>query len=549
MDLTKVNFCSLPSTANCVKYSDSGAAHTNTQVSEQCFSSMSQASSSSAVFVGVNLTSSGVNTAAVTDQGTIIAESSAPFVGKTAGSSSTKQQFEEDPEIWWNATRMALGHLVAQLQKNTNPSQLKAISVSGNPGTLVIVDRKGDPIAPAILAEDTRASDYVQSLNIYGREHCTKQGFMFRTEDPLAKIAWFKDHNPKLYEDARFVHQADFIVGRLKGLPDVTEFSFAARTGCDLIDECWPDWLDYDMYLSVRDRLPLLMHLGEKAGTVSEKASVATGLPSGMAIVMGATTVTATFLASGARKEGDFHTILDKHLSISGISTTMMRSSQDHIRVNKFPGRRWSFSVTSRTGTEWISTWFSEGSFAELEPAAADKLPSSFLAYPNVSREETFPFISNSAEGFITPATEDRGVQFASCLQGTALFERFCYQRLNRLTGTTETLGDIYSGGQWSVSDVWMQCRADVTGRINRRMKGLSSAVFGTAMIAALGTTFSSVEDVAEAMLAVDAAFFPNPGKHSQYLELYTEFCDLMEDQGYGAGMASGIRSGVKSSF
>ena len=502
-----------------------------------------ETSSSSAIFVGVNLTSDRVNTAAVTDTGTVVAEASAFFAHSGVSHAGPKGHFlEEDPEIWWDATRMALGHLVAQLQKATAPSQLKAICISAAPGTLVIVDRRGNPIAPAILAEDTRAADYVPSLNIHGREHCRRQGFMFRAEDPLAKIAWYKDHNPKLYEDARFVHQADFILGRLKGIPDITEFSFAARTGCDVIDECWPDWLDYDMYLSVRDRLPMLMHLGEKAGSISAKASSETGLPRGMTIVLGTTTVTAAFLASGARREGDFHTVLGRQLSISGISSAMIRSSHDHVRVNKLPNRKWSFSVHSQTGTDWITTWFSEGTFAELEPTVADKLPNIYLAYPNVSKEETFPFISNSAEGFITPASEDRAIQFASCIQGTALFERFCYQKLARMSGMSETSGDMYAGGEWSASDVWMQCRADVTGKFNRRMKGMSNPVLGTAMIAALGTEFQSLEDVADSMLSVEASFAPNPEKHSQYTELFGRFCDLMEDQGYTSGISGGVR-------
>ena len=495
---------------------------------------MSQATSPSAVFIGVNLTSDRVDAIAATEQGEVLAESSAPLVRKRTG--NTKGGFlEEDAESWWNATRMALGHLVSQLQKDTSPNQLKAIAVSGEPGDLVIVNRQGNPVMPAILAEDTRAFDYVKTLNMYGRDHCNKLGFQFRAEDPLAKIAWLKDNDPKLYEDACFIHQADFIVGRLKGLPDVTEFSFAARTGCDSIDGCWPDWIDYDMFLSARDRLPLLMHLGEKVGTISDKASAATGLPKGMAVVMGTSSVTAAFLASGARKEGDLHTILAKQLSITGISSAMIRSPQDQIRVNKLPNRKWTFSVNSQTGTGWITAWFPEGTFAELEPASANQLPCKYLAYPNVAKEETFPFVSSSAGGFITPATEDRKIQFVSCLQGTALFERYCYQKLNRLAGTTETPGDIYTGGEWSSSDVWMQCRADVTGRINRRMRGRSSAAFGSAMIAALGSAFQSLEDVADAMLAVDATFFPNPQTHTQYTELYAHFCDLMSEQGHAA--------------
>jgi sugar (pentulose or hexulose) kinase len=297
------------------------------------------------------------------------------------------------------------------------------------------------------------------------------------------------------------------------------------------------------MYLSVRDRLPLLMHLGDKVGTISAKASAETGLPTGMTIVMGTTSVTAAFLASGARKEGDFHTVLSKHLSISGISATMIRSPQDQIRVNKLPGHKWTFSVNSRTGTEWLAAWFSEGTFTELEPLVENKLPNKHMAYPNVAKEESFPFATNSAEGFITPATEDRTEQFASCLQGTAFFEQLCYQKLSWLAGIHGSQGDLYTSGEYSTSDVWMQCRADVTGRINRRMRGQSSAAFGTAMIAALGSEFHSLEDVANAMLAIDATFFPNPEAHSHYAELYSKFCDLMEEQGYGS---AGMRSNIK---
>jgi ribulose kinase len=79
-----------------------------------------------------------------------------------------------------------------------------------------------------------------------------------------------------------------------------------------------------------------------------------------------------------------------------------------------------------------------------------------------------------------------------------------------------------------------MQCRADVMGKVNCRMKGKATAAFGAAMIAALGSTFNnSIEDVASAMVAVEGTFFPDLEKHVRYSELYQNFCALMEDQGY----------------
>ncbi|MDR2706450.1 MAG: FGGY-family carbohydrate kinase [Planctomycetaceae bacterium] len=494
---------------------------------------MSQILTHDAVFIGVHLAADCTRVSAVTEHGTILAETKSPY-SATSSPNTVKGQLELNPEIWWDATRQALGQMVNQLRtKVAGPTQLKAIAVCSNPGAILTVDRKGNALFPAILAEDSRGIDYVKSLNYHGQEHCTKMGFQFLAVSPLAKIAWIKENQPELYENAYFVHQADYIIGKLKGIPDVTEYSLAMKTGCDMIDECWPDWLDYDMHLGVRERLPRLVPLGEKVGTVSQNASSSTGLPVGMTVIMGTTSATTQFLASGARKLGDFNTVLHNGMTISGISPKMIHDSMGQIQIFKLLNHAWFFSVESKTGAEWINDWFSEKTFQELEASAQTLLPTNYLAYPNVRKGETFPFLSGSAEGFISPATDNQTVQFASCLQGTAMFERYCYQKLNKLAEIKENQGDIYSAGEWCSSDSWMQCRADVTGRVNRRMVGRGGAAFGAAMMAAMGGIFHSLEDTAEAMLSTEAMFFPNSERVAQYSDLYENFCRLMEEQGY----------------
>ncbi|MDR0337294.1 MAG: hypothetical protein LBI18_09410 [Planctomycetaceae bacterium] len=494
---------------------------------------MSQIPTYDAVFIGVHLAADSAYVSAVSEHGTILAETQSPY-SATNSPNAAKGQLELNPEIWWDATRQALGQMINQLRtKVAGPNQLKAISVCSDPGAILTVDRKGVPLFPAILAGDTRGIDYAKSLNYHGQEHCNKMGFQFQAVSPLAKIAWIKENQPELYENAYFIHQADYIIGKLKGIPDVTEYSLAMKTGCDMIDECWPDWLDYDMHLGVRERLPRLVPLGEQVGTISQNASSSTGLPVGVAVIMGTTSATAQFLASGARKLGDFNTVFHKGMTISGISPKLIRDSLGQTQIFKLLNHTWFFSVESKTGAEWISDWFSEKTFQELETSAQTLLPTTYLAYPNVRKGETFPFVSGSAEGFISPATDNQTVQFASCLQGTAMFERYCYQKLNKLAELQESRGDIYSGGEWCSSDSWMQCRADVTGRVNRRMIGRGGAAFGAAMMAAMGGMFHSLEDTAEAMLSTETMFFPNSERVAQYSDLYENFCGLMEEQGY----------------
>jgi len=405
--------------------------------------------------------------------------------------------------------------------------------VSSVSGALAITDRIGTVLLPAILPRDQRGADYVKQVNSYGQEHCSRLGIKFTAESPLAKIAWLKDKQPELYENMLFVHQADYIIGHQKGKADVTEFSLALMTGGDVLDECYPDWIDYNMYLGARDKLPTLVHAGTKVGNVCANASSATGLPTSTAVVMGTTSNTASFLASGARNVGDFYTAIEDGMTFNGISPRIIIDQYGLIKTHKLPNRTWFYSVESRTGGEWIKGWFSDNSFDELEIAALKLLPTAHLAYPNVRKGETFPFNSSMAEGFISPATDNRQVQFASCMQGTALFERYCYQKLNKLAGTHDSRSDIYSGGPWTYSDGWMQCRADVTGRVNRRMVGHGDAAFGTAMAAALGVFYNSIEETAEAMLQSETVFYPNAELQPQYNDIFGNFCELMNGQGY----------------
>ncbi|HBT75657.1 MAG TPA: hypothetical protein DEB39_01750 [Planctomycetaceae bacterium] len=491
---------------------------------------MSATFTKDAVFIGIHLAKDGVNVGAITETGETLASLFAPFAAKPT---EDKGRVEMLPEIWWDATRLALGRTMSQIRTQVaSPSQLKAISVCGQPGVLVILGRDGRPAMPAILAEDARAGDAVVSLSYQGLEHSKKMGSPFKATDAIAKICWIKENLPEMYENVVFAHQTDYILGMLKGEPDATEFSIAMNTGCDLIDECWPDWLDYDMHLGVRDRLPQLVALGTPIGKVTHKASSMTGLPVGMKVVMGTATATASFLAAGAKRPGDFYTEINDSLSFRGMSNHMIQYPNGLIRMFKLPGRVWFFSTEANTGAEWIRVWFDESFQQELLAQAEPILPTDYLAYPNVRKGETFPFCSTSAEGFISPATDNRIVQFASCIQGMALFERLCYQKLVKLAGL-DSLGDIYSGGRWCKDDAWMQCRADVTGRINHRMASANGAAFGAAMMAAIGSHFPSVEQAAEAMIHEEKVFFPNPKRIPIYADRYAAFEDLMDDQGF----------------
>ena len=483
------------------------------------------------LFIGVTLDDANVYAIAVSGDGQTAAEASCQL--DLTKNHPPKDCLEQPCECWWQATIHALGHLTSQLRNLGHASeQMMGISVSSPPGSIAIVSRAGESLYPAIMANDARAEEQARRLNLIGQGHVRKTGCSFRPTDALAKIVWFKEKEPDLYENAMFAHQADYVVGKLKGRIDITDPTLALTSGCDPCDNCWPDWLDYEMHLSVRERLPRIGQTGNQVGSVTSEAARLTGLPAGLPVLLGCNSQTAAFLSSGAKKPGDFFTVFDDTMQIDGISRCMLSYPQNAIKMNRLPDMQWFFSTRTNTGTEWINVWFNE-QFAKDSIGQVDQLlPTKYLAFPNVRRGEVFPFSSNAAEGFISPATDNRLAQCAACIQGTAFVERMIYQKINNLAENSE-LGNVYTIGPWCQSDMWMQCRADVTERVVHRLPETHGADFGSAMVAAMGTQFHSLEETSNAMVHLEQSFHPNSKRSAIFKEHYANFLATMEEQGY----------------
>ena len=483
------------------------------------------------VFIGVTLDDTRAYAIAVSENGAAIAETSSPY--DLSKQHARKDFVEQSAESWWQSVCHALGHLTTLLSDSGYAkSSIQGISVSSSPSTIVIINRANETIYPAIMAQDARAEDQAVKLNFIGQEHVKKVGCPFRATDAIAKIVWFKENEPDLYENAVFAHQADYILGRLKGRIDITDPTLASHTGFDPIENCWPDWLDYDMHLSVRERLPQIGQTGHCVGKVLPEIARQTGLPPGLPVILGCNSQTAAFLGSGAKKAGDFFTTFVETMHIDGISNRNIIYPNSIVKMNRLPGREWFFSTNTNTGTEWVNTWFNEQFAAENVEQVAQLLPTKYIAFPNVRHGEIFPFNSNSAEGFISPATDNRLVQFAACIQGTALVERMIYQVIDEMADNTD-MGCVYTIGPWCRSNIWMQCRADITERVIHRLSHTRGADFGTALVAAMGTKYHSLEEASDAMVRIEKSFYPNPERVAGFKECYAQFLTTMEEQGY----------------
>ena len=185
----------------------------------------------------------------------------------------------------------------------------------------------------------------------------------------LPKIGWIARHEPLVFErTARFVHQADYIVGKLTGDFTVTDYSNALKTGFDLREDRWPRWINE--LPGVVERLPAVVAPGTPIGRISADAAATTGLPSGLTVVAGATDGVAAALASGLRVPGDYNTTVGTTLVFKGLSRDIVRHRQGLVYSHKLPGGLWLPGAASNTGAAWIAAWFPGGVVKDLDRAA-----------------------------------------------------------------------------------------------------------------------------------------------------------------------------------
>ena len=370
-------------------------------------------------------------------------------------------------------------------------------------------------------------------MNDLAQSWCDRTGYRFDSSFALAKILWLaRREEAHFAQCARFLHQADFVVGHLTGDFGVTDYCNALKTGYDLTRNEWPDWMA--RLPGVPERLPRIVAPGTPIGAVSAVAASMSGLPAGLMVVAGATDGVAAAVATGLRTVGDYNTSLGTTLVFKGVSARSARHPQGLVYSHKLPGGKWLPGAASNVGAAWMRAWFPDASPAELDRAATAYLPCRIAAYPLVGQGERFPFSSAAAQRFAAPEPANQYEAFAAFLTGTALVERLSYEVLDSVCDTAG--GAVYSTGGGSNSDVWMQCRADVTGRIVHRPRVHESA-FGSAVLAAAGTLFPSLDDAGTAMTHVARTYLPTASTNAHYAELYERFRHELARRGYLANV------------
>lgn len=194
---------------------------------------------------------------------------------------------EQDARDWWRAFCLSTRALIEQ--QGIRGSDITAVSFSAQMNACLPVDGAGQPLRPAMIWADQRASAEAERLiRALGREALYR-----RTAQPLSashgicKMAWLKDNEPDIYgKTAKFLQAKDYVACCLTGGMH-SDPSDASHLGCyDLHDLRWLPEVLREAGIA-EEKLPELLPSTAVAGHVTGQAAQASGLLEGTPVVVG----------------------------------------------------------------------------------------------------------------------------------------------------------------------------------------------------------------------------------------------------------------------
>ncbi|RYE20879.1 MAG: carbohydrate kinase, partial [Sphingobacteriaceae bacterium] len=441
---------------------------------------------------------------------------------------SEQSREEQSPVEWWNTCFKSLKNLVDGVKAQVNLNDIIAIAATSTSGTVIPLDADNQPLHGAIMYSDKRSAIQGEKCTAIAEQYHKKGFTSFNASSGLAKMVWFVENFPKkVIYIKKWIHAADYIIGKLSGNWGVTDYTNAFKSGYDVSTFEWPSYL-YEQLPLKKEWLPEVVASGTIIGKIATDLSLVLGLPEHIKIAAGITDGCASQIASGAMNPGDWNTTIGTTMVIKGVTINEVVDLKGRLYSHRHPAGYWMPGGASNTGADWVTNEFGDD-LKELNSQAERLIPTGYIAYPLMQQGERFPMISPQATGFI-PEGLSKAERFTANMEGVAYLERYAYDLIEHLSG--EQVNAVFTAGGGSNSTSWLTIRSNVLNRPIYKMKYVTGAV-GAAILAASNTYFNSIIEAAKKLTIVDKEFHPKKELARKYDQNYIRFLVKMQEKGF----------------
>jgi xylulokinase len=488
------------------------------------------------IFLGIDIGTSGCKVVAIDENAALLADATSPYPLEMPQPGWTQQH----PADWWTGAQQATKAVVAQI----NPTQIRAVGITGQMHGMVALNAANEVIRPAILWNDQRTAQQVEAIvemvgGAAGTVEATNNPCL--TGFTVGKLLWLKENEPENYAKiAMVVNPKDYIRYLLTG-EIYSDVSGASGTGYyDVEHRIWAtDYLKAIGLRAIKTALPPVLESTAIAGKITAEAARATGIPVGIPVVAGGGDAVLSSVAMGISGSERLAVTLGTSGVLAQHVPNFSKNVGGKLQFSRacLPGQFHKMGVTlSAAGSyAWFAEAFGDKSlpsngarYKALDAAAAQSAIGAngvlFLPY---LQGERCPLNDSDARGaFIGIGAQTTLGDFArAVLEGVSFSLRHVYQVMAGNAESEPAPTELVLAGGGAASPLWRQITADVFGLPVAILEaGEAGSSYGAAILAGLGTkTWTTPEEIL-ARLPVAVRVEPNTEAHALYNERFAAY-------------------------
>jgi xylulokinase len=442
---------------------------------------------------------------------------------------------EQDPAQWQAGLAAAVRQVVTTA--GIRPADVTHLGLASQVDGVVPVDGALRPLRPAVIWLDRRAT--LQAVSLADRIGTDRifgiTGLVADASHIAPKLMWLRDHEPDIYRAAVSLPPAGgYLLGWLTG---VVAQDPANASSTLLYDVCSGDWDDGLLAAADVDpgKLAPIRPATEAAGQLTAAAAAELGLSTRCVVVVGTGDEHGACVGAGAIVPG---LVADVTGTAEPVAVTAPGPVFDPERVVETHAHAVAgLLLVENPGfvSGGCTLWWGEtiigtdqaGLFvqAALAPAGADGV----LFLPALSGA-TVPRWNDQMRGVFAglAMNHQRSHLARAVIEG-------CTFALRDVLGRMDALGlagqEIRVVGGGARSELWLQIKADITGRTVQPVLSAEPTALGAAILAgqAAGAFADAADGVAKTVTLAPRSYQPDPRTHDVYAERYAQYLALYD--------------------
>ena len=437
---------------------------------------------------------------------------------------------EQPVERWLEALTLAIRRLLAQSGIESN--HVRALSLATQVDGVIPIDSTGQPLRPAIIWMDRRASAQCERVrqDLSAEQIFRLTGLNLDATHVAPKIRWLADHQPEIYERAAyFLLPGSYMAYALTGELGVDYSNASSTLLLDVHTKAWSAIMT-DAFSIDLSRLAPVGAAPATLGKLRPNLAESLGLSLETLVMIGCGDEHAACLGAGVTVPGIVGDIAGTAEPVCAASAQAVfdptRLVETHCHADPDLWLLENPGFVSGGNYRWYRDQFAKGeTYAALDAEAA-RVPAGAegLTFLPSLMGAMAPTWNESARGTYAGFTlaHTRGHFVRALLEGSAYAVR---DITTQMQAAGIELRELRVVGGGAKSRLWNQIKADVTGLQVNVPAITETTALGAAFLALVGIgAYASLSEASDHIVKIRECIDPDPAMQSIYTEAYERY-------------------------